>query len=313
MEAKIDWQREITSEKLVPDLRNNIRTDLRKSLKTDLRVHLNKRNQRTVSKAKQPIQDLRSRLSRPRAADQTEKEEGYLYMRRADMEEDVEEENLFTRKSDEENYVIHVSEAQKEEPNSSRDLMSEANEYCVYSSEGSTYENITRTIKKDYYFDLLDKRKNPKASSGRTGPRLKRQQLNNGETPEKPNHGMPINKKSRNKCPVPGCKASNQPTEKRDSKEAHRFVLNCPKLHGMNRKECWDFYKESKCKCKKCFSTEHEWDSCPLQKNFPKFCKDKKKDGTICGGEHHELLHYEPRKKRSTRNQNTETHGPDSE
>ena len=153
MEAKIDWQREITSEKLVPDLRNNIRTDLRKSLKTDLRVHLNKRNQRTVSKAKQPIQDLRSRLSRPRAADQTEKEEGYLYMRRADMEEDVEEENLFTRKSDEENYVIHVSEAQKEEPNSSRDLMSEANEYCVYSSEGSTYENITRTIKNDYYFD----------------------------------------------------------------------------------------------------------------------------------------------------------------
>ena len=135
----------------------------------------------------------------------------------------------------------------------------------------------------------------------------------NCETPEKPNHGMPINKKSRNKCPVPGCKASNQPTEKRDSKEAHRFVLNCPKLHGMNRKECWDFYKESKCKCKKCFSTEHEWDSCPLQKNFPKFCKDKKKDGTICGGEHHELLHYEPRKKRSTRNQNTETYGPDSE
>ena len=107
---------------------------------------------------------------------------------------------------------------------------------------------------------------------------------------------MPINKKSRNKCPVPGCEASNQPTEKRDSKEAHRFVLNCPKLHGMNRKECWDFYKESKCKCKKCFSTEHEWDSCPLQKNFPKFCKDKKKDGTICGGEHHERIMSRERK-----------------
>ena len=172
MEAKIDRQREITSEKLVPDLRNNIRTDLRKSLKTDLRVHLNKRNQRTVSKAKQPIQDLRSRLSRPRAADQTEKEEGYLYMRRADMEEDVEEENLFTRKSDEENYVIHVSEAQEEEPNSSRDLMSEANEYCVYSSQGFTYENITRTIKNDYYFDRpLDEI---------VGDRYRRQEPNHG-------------------------------------------------------------------------------------------------------------------------------------
>ena len=172
MEAKIDWQREITR-KLVPDLRNNIRIDLRKSLKTDLRVHLNKRNQRTVSKAKQPIQDLRSRLSRPRAADQTEKEdEEYLYKRRADTEEDVEEENLFTRKSDEENYVIHVSEAQEEEPNSSRDLMSEANEYCVYSSEGSTYENITRTIINDYYFDRpLDEI---------VGDRYRRQEPNHG-------------------------------------------------------------------------------------------------------------------------------------
>ena len=154
-EPKCEFQKlnEGIDKKPIQDLRSHIRTDLRKSLKTDLRVHLNKRNQRTVSKAKQPIQDLRSRLSRPRVADQTEKEEGYLYMRRADMEEDVEEENLFTRKSDEENYVIHVSEAQEEEPNSSRDLMSEANEYCVYSSEGSTYENITRTIKNDYYFD----------------------------------------------------------------------------------------------------------------------------------------------------------------
>ena len=173
MEAKIDRQREITSEKLVPDLRNNIRTDLRKSLKTDLRVHLNKRNQRGESKAKRPIQDLRSRLSRPRAADQTEKEdEEYLYKRRADTEENVEEENLFTRKSDEENYVIHVSEAQEEEPNSSRDLMSEANEYCVYSSQGFTYENITRTIKNDYYFDRpLDEI---------VGDRYRRQEPNHG-------------------------------------------------------------------------------------------------------------------------------------
>ena len=125
--------------------------------------------------------------------------EEYLYERRTDTEEFVEEKDLFRRKSNEENYFIHMSDAQEEDPYSSRDLRSEANEYCVNSSEGSPYEieNITRTTRNDYYFDLLDERKNPKASSGRTGPRLKRQQLNNGETPEKPNHGMPINKKSR--------------------------------------------------------------------------------------------------------------------
>ena len=174
-EPKCEFQKlnEGIDKKPIQDLRSHIRTDQRKSLKTDLRVHLNKRNQRTVSKAKQPIQDLRSRLSRPRAADQTEKEdEEYLYKRRADTEENVEEENLFTRKSDEENYVIHVSEAQEEEPNSSRDLMSEANEYCVYSSQGFTYENITRTIKNDYYFDRpLDEI---------VGDRYRRQEPNHG-------------------------------------------------------------------------------------------------------------------------------------
>ena len=108
---------------------------------------------------------------------------------------------------------------------------------------------------------------------------------------------MPINKKSRNKCPVPGCKASNQPTEKRDSAEAHRFVLNCPRLQEMSGEERWNFYKMEKCQCKKCFSTEHNWDSCPLVKRFPKFCKEKKRDGTICGGKHHQYLHWEKRRK----------------
>ena len=139
------------------------------------------------------------------------------------------------------------------------------------------------------------------------------QQTSSGETQENSNHGMPVNKNSPNKCPVPGCNASNEPMNKKDTAEAHKFVLNCPKLHGMNRKDCWDFYKESKCKCKKCFSTEHNWNSCPLVKIFPKFCKEKKKDGTNCGGEHHELLHWEPKGERSNRNQNTETYGSDSE
>ena len=139
------------------------------------------------------------------------------------------------------------------------------------------------------------------------------QQTSSGETQDNSNHGMPVNKSAPNECPVPGCNASNQPMNKKDTAEAHKFVLNCPKLHGMNRKDCWDFYKESKCKCKKCFSTEHNWNSCPLVKIFPKFCKEKKKDGTNCGGEHHELLHWEPKGERSNRNQNTETYGSDSE
>ena len=116
------------------------------------------------------FQKLKEGINRKMVPDWRNEE--YLYKRRADTEENVEGENLFTRKSDEENYVIHVSEAQKEEPNSSRDLMSEANEYCVYSSQGFTYENITRTIKNDYYFDRpLDEI---------VGDRYRRQEPNHG-------------------------------------------------------------------------------------------------------------------------------------
>ena len=117
--------------KLVPDLRNHIRTDPRKSLKPDLWVHLNKRNQRAEGKAKRPIQDLRSRLSRPKADDQNDTEdEEHLYKQRADTEEDVDEGNLFTRKSYEESYLIHVSDVHEEDTDSSKHLEpEEINEY----------------------------------------------------------------------------------------------------------------------------------------------------------------------------------------
>ena len=315
------------------------------------------------------IQKLKEGINRKMVPDWRNEE--YLYKRRADTEENVEGENLFTRKSDEENYVIHVSEAQegdttdsenkgtemKNETEATPNIQCTPKNICewvaVVQEEGDEAIEIPTesdgailisTLRAQFPGVIGLKFRNPETKTLR-GIRCSDKQLyppnqqaeassqpqalwgkltyictrgntptrpknTNGETPEKPNHGMPINKKSRNKCPVPGCEASNQPTEKRDSKEAHRFVLNCPKLKQMNRKECWDFYKESKCKCKKCFSTEHEWDSCPLQNNFPKFCKDKKKDGTICGGEHHELLHWEPRGGRSNRNQKTETSEP---
>ena len=39
--------------------------------------------------------------------------------------------------------------------------------------------------------------------------------------------------------PVPKCEASNRPLKNKDAPEAHRFLLNCPKLQRMNTKENW--------------------------------------------------------------------------
>ena len=395
---------------MVPDLRNNIKTDLRQSLKTDLRVQL--------TKAKRPIQDLRSRLSRPRAADQTDtEEEEYLYKRRADTEEDVEEEDLFTRKSDEGSHLIHVSDVHEEDINSSRDLKSK--EIKEYSSEGSApYENIKRTIKNKKYYDrplddfvgdryrrlepnhgtkereatrprtrrpcpstkkerqrnldlaedafqqpndpknlkrskMNDSDENPgrrrrhrrrteevsdadsddlrpakkdsksplkrkevgknrKTSSGEKELRLKRedpdfkiknieevihymekQQINDGEIQVRKNHGMPINEEFENQCPVPQCKASNQPMTNRDTPDEHRFVTNCPKLKEMSPEMRWAFYKKAKSTCTNCFSTDHKFQKCPMQLAHSKPCKVKLDNGEMCGGAHHKYLHVD--------------------
>ena len=302
------------------------------------------------------FQKLKEGINRKMVPDWRNEE--YLYKRRADTEENVEEENLFTRKSDEENYVIHVSEAQEgdttDSENKGTEMKNETeatpNIQCtpknirewvaVVQEEGDEAIEIPTesdgailisTLRAQFPGVIGLKFRNPETNTLR-GIRCSDEQLyppnqqaeassqpqalwgkltyictraktptrpknTNCETPEKPNHGMPINKKSRNKCPVPGCKASNQPTEKRDSAEAHRFVLNCPRLQEMSGEERWNFYKMEKCQCKKCFSTEHNWDSCPLVKRFPKFCKEKKRDGTICGGKHHQYLHWEKRRK----------------
>ena len=102
-------------DKQIPDLRNLIKHDKRNSLRTDLRVHL---NQGAGSRKKRPKQeDLRSRISRPRAREERS---------RAEIEDNVVEENLFERRGNKQNpgskaivdhkhghgKLIHVSELQ---------------------------------------------------------------------------------------------------------------------------------------------------------------------------------------------------------
>ena len=114
-----------------------------------------------------------------------------------------------------------------------------------------------------------------------------------------PTSGMPINSQNPDQCPVPQCKADNKPLNSRlnryrkDSPESHRFLTNCPKLEEMSTVQRWEFYKKARCTCTKCFSTEHRFESCPLQLSHPKFCKEQIGNGNVCGGEHHKLLHVD--------------------
>jgi hypothetical protein len=47
--------------------------------------------------------------------------------------------------------------------------------------------------------------------------------------------------------------------------------------------------------------------NCPLQLKFPRKCKEKLKDNTVCGKDHHYLLHFEKKEgaNNNNRNQNT--------
>jgi hypothetical protein len=145
-----------------------------------------------------------------------------------------------------------------------------------------------------------DKRKNTQGNS------LYGQLTNSSDGADK--SGMPVNKSNPNQCPVPNCVASNRSVKNtegrwKDSDEAHRFLLNCPNIKGMSITERREFYRKSGCTCTCCFSTTHKFEACPLQLTYPKLCREKKKDGTVCGGDHHQMLHWE--KKQNNRNQNT--------
>ena len=132
-------------------------------------------------------------------------------------------------------------------------------------------------------------------------------QLTNAEGADK--SGMPLNKAKPEQCPVPQCEASNRAIKNskgkyEDTDIAHRFLLHCPKIHAMSITERQNFYKKNGCTCTRCFSIIHKYETCPLQLAFPKVCSQKKEDGTVCGGQHHYLLHRE--KKQNNHNQNTD-------
>ena len=110
--------------------------------------------------------------------------------------------------------------------------------------------------------------------------------------------GMPKNKRKPDKCPVPECKASNRTGRNNkgwyeDTENAHRFLTHCPKIHAMGVTDRWIFYKKNKCTCKRCFSTKHKFDNCPMQLRNPKFCNVQIGNKNKCGGAHHWLLHVD--------------------
>ena len=110
--------------------------------------------------------------------------------------------------------------------------------------------------------------------------------------------GMPKNEKKPNQCPVPFCEASNRAVKNQkgkyeDTEVAHRYVLNCPKIHEMSIMKRWEYYKKAGCKCKRCFSTQHKYHSCPMQLRNPKFCNVQVGNKNKCGGAHHWLLHVD--------------------
>ena len=110
--------------------------------------------------------------------------------------------------------------------------------------------------------------------------------------------GMPKNEKKPNQCPVPFCEASNRAVKNQkgkyeDTEVAHRYVLNCPKIREMNIMKRWEYFKKAGCKCKRCFSTQHKYHSCPMQLRNPKFCNVQIGNKNKCGGAHHWLLHVD--------------------
>ena len=118
------------------------------------------------------------------------------------------------------------------------------------------------------------------------------------EKPGEDRSGMPINKENRNQCPVPLCEAGNRAVinykgRYEDTDVSHRFLSHCPIVRAMNVKERWSFYDKNDCTCTGCFSTTHNFQSCPLQLNYKKLCNAKEEDGRECQGAHHWLLHVD--------------------
>ena len=110
--------------------------------------------------------------------------------------------------------------------------------------------------------------------------------------------GMPKNKKKPDKCPVPECEASNRAGRNNkgkfeDTDNAHRYLLNCPKIHAMSVTDRWEYFKKAGSKCKRCFSTQHKFQNCPMQLRNPKFCNVQIGNKNKCGGAHHWLLHVD--------------------
>ena len=110
--------------------------------------------------------------------------------------------------------------------------------------------------------------------------------------------GMPKNESKPDQCPVPFCKASNRAVKNHrgryeDTDVAHRFLLHCPKIQEMTIKERREYYRKAGCTCKRCFSTQHNFQNCPMQLKHPKFCKEKLANGKECQGAHHWLLHFD--------------------
>ena len=110
--------------------------------------------------------------------------------------------------------------------------------------------------------------------------------------------GMPKNEKKPNQCPVPLCEASNRAVKNqkgkyKDTEVAHRYVLNCPRIREMSINNRWEYFKKAGCKCKRCFSTQHKYHSCPMQLRNPKFCNVQIGNKNKCGGAHHWLLHVD--------------------
>ena len=142
------------------------------------------------------------------------------------------------------------------------------------NSGSSSYEEIVNYLKRQHQRGLDDEKEGADRS------------------------GMPIKKSKPDQCPVPPCEASNKAEKNNkgryeDTEVAHRFLLNCPIIRAMNVTERWSFYDKNGCTCTGCFSTTHNFQSCPLQLNFAKLCKAKEQDGILCNGAHHKLLHVD--------------------